>query len=136
MDRSFDIWDNIPRDMRIYLQNFGMNFNDKLCEFAVSKMRDSKGEKKNPIGKEKVKELLTKYGVSLKNDNGYNSTYVVNMAMNDYYGSSIKNENDLALFVKDFIDDEDANVGTEKPFRYFFAMCMGQGVVIDWNEMI
>lgn len=89
-------------------------------------MRDSKGEKKNPIGKEKVKELLTKYGVSLKNDNGYNSTYVVNMAMNDYYGSSIKNENDLALFVKDFIDDEDANVGTEKPFRYFLLCVWGK----------
>lgn len=26
---SFDVWDNVPRDMRAYLQNYGMNFNKK-----------------------------------------------------------------------------------------------------------
>lgn len=51
MDRSFDIWDNIPRDMRIYLQNFGMNFNDKLCEFAVSKCVTVKEKRKTLLEK-------------------------------------------------------------------------------------
>lgn len=135
MDRSFDTWDNVPNDMRVYLQNYGFNFSENMCKWAVSMMKDKNG-KVNPIGKDKFNELMTKYGIELKNDNGFNGVYTLNMAKSDYYGSSIQNEQQLALFVKDFIDDLDADVGSEKPFRYFFAMCMGKGVVINWGEML
>ena len=135
MDRSFDVWDNIPSDMRTYLQNYGFNFSEKMCKFAVSMMKDKNG-KVTPIGRDKFDELMNRYGVHLDNDNGYNGVYTLNMAKSDYFGSSIQNEQQLAMFVKDFIDDVDGDVGTEKPFRYFFAMCMGKGVVINWREML
>lgn len=33
---SFDLYDNIPEDMRIYLQNYGFNFSKKKCVIGQS----------------------------------------------------------------------------------------------------
>lgn len=133
---SFDLYDNIPKDMRIYLQNYGFNFSEKMAEFAISKMKDKDDNPYIPVPKEKVKELLTRYGVTLELDNGSNSWYVCNMLKSDNWGSSISDEQHLALAIKDYIDDKDAGVGTEKPFRYFFALCMGNGTALNWREML
>lgn len=65
---------------------------------------------------------------------GYNGVYTLNMAKADYYGSSIQNEQQLAQFVKDFLDDVDGS--PEKPFRYFYSMCMANGVVIEWSDIL
>ena len=43
MDRSFDIYDRIPEDMKAYLSNYGFNFSKKMCEWAVSKMKTKSG---------------------------------------------------------------------------------------------
>lgn len=133
---SFDLYDNIPEDMRIYLQNYGFNFSEKMAEFAISKMKDKDDNPYIPVPKEKVKELLTRYGVTLELDNGSNSWYVCNMLKSDNWGSSISDEQHLTLAIKDYIDDKDAGVGTEKPFRYFFALCMGNGTALNWREML
>ena len=133
---SFDLYDNIPEDMRIYLQNYGFNFSEKMAEFAISKMKDKDDNPYIPVPKEKVKELLTRYGVTLELDNGSNSWYVCNMLKSDNWGSSISDEQHLALAIKDYIDDKDAGVGTEKPFRYFFDLCMGNGTALNWREML
>lgn len=133
---SFDLYDNIPDDMRVYLQNYGFNFSEKMAEFAISKMKDKDDNPYIPVPKEKVKELLARYGVTLELDNGSNSWYVCNMLKSDNWGSSISDEQHLALGIKDYIDDKDAGVGTEKPFRYFFALCMGNGTALNWREML
>ena len=45
----------------------------------------SKGEGQiTPMTKEHVDSLLTKAGIKLTNDNGYDSVYVANMAKADY----------------------------------------------------
>ena len=54
--------------MEAYLSNFGWHFNKKMCDFAVSLMKKinpatGKKERIEPISKEKVEELLTKYGM-------------------------------------------------------------------------
>lgn len=133
---SLDLYDNIPEDMRKYLQFNGFNFSEKMAEFAISKMKDNVGNPYTPVSREKVKELLARYGVTLELDNGANSWYVCNMLKSDNWGSSISDEQHLALAVKDYVDDKDAGVGTEKPFRYFFALCMGNGTAIPWREMM
>lgn len=137
--RSFEVYDRIPEDMRIYLSNNGFNFSQKMCEWAVSMMK-----KKDPssgkqiqvdyLPKEVVDDLLKKYSIKLECDNGYNSVYVCNMARADYYGSSIVDEQHLALFIKDFIDDVDGN--EEKAFRHFLSDCMGKGIVINWGDLL
>jgi hypothetical protein len=45
--------------MTNYLRNYGLHFNKKLCEFAVSKMKHGK----SPINKMKTEEILQKHGV-------------------------------------------------------------------------
>lgn len=131
---SFDLYDNIPEDMRVYLQNYGFNFSKKMCDFAISMMKTKEG-KVTPIPKEKVDELLAKYNINLEKDNGYNSVYVCNMAKADYMGSSIPNEQYLAMFIRDYIDDPDYP-STEKAFRHFLADMYGFGVAINWSDML
>lgn len=66
--------------------------------------------------------------------NGYDCVYVANMARADYWGSSIADEQHLALFVKDFIDDEDAYPGL--PFTRYFADLIGSGTNVPWEDVL
>lgn len=117
-----------------YVDQYGYNFNRKLYEFAVSLMRDRNGGGIKALPKEQVTEWLKTQGVTLKNDIGYNAAYIYAMAKSDYYGSSIKDNIHLALFVKDYIDDPDGN--PERAFDGFVMSCRAKGEMIDWQEMI
>lgn len=142
MDRrkiSLDMWEDMPRDMKKYLKNYGYHFNKKICEFAVSKMykQDKNGGKKEKIQmveKDKVHELLKKYNITIENDTMYDSVYVYCMAMSDFFGKSLPNEQYVMMYVRDVIEDVD------KPDGYIFNrwyadMCFG-GEGIDWEEFI
>lgn len=99
-----DIRDRRPEEMEAYLSNFGWHFNKKMCEFAVSlmkKLNPSTGKKERiePISKEKVDELLTRYGIKLENNALYDYVYVANMGKADYLKSSIPDEAHLALYI-------------------------------------
>lgn len=138
--KGLDEYDDIPRPMKRYLRENGLHFNKGLYEFAVSKMWKVNAEgKEEPViamDKEKVKELLKKYNITLKNDELYDAVYVCSDAMADYYGAgkSIPNEELLAKHIKDRIDD------TDKPIGYLFNqwyadMCFS-GIPIDWDEFV
>ena len=86
------------------------------------------------MSKQQVKDMLLRYGVQLKNDQAYDSTYIASMALADYYGSSIEDEKHLALFIKDAIDDPDASDGTI--FNRFYADACYNGIVINWEDML
>ena len=66
-----DIYDEMPRDMRRYLQYNGWHFNKKAYDFAVSLMRkrgsDGKKLKVEPLKKEDVDNILNAHGVSVDN---------------------------------------------------------------------
>lgn len=133
MDR-LDTHERLPEGFLAYLENYGWHFSPKMCEFAVSRMRDRNGKKFDPYTKEKVESLLKQYGIELKNDKGYDCVYVCNMAISDYLGSSIPNTQYLALFIRDYIDDEDAYAGL--PFTRYYADTIGSGTPIMWDEML
>ncbi|MCM1731281.1 hypothetical protein [Bacteroides uniformis] len=134
-----DIRDKRPEEMEAYLSNFGWHFNKKMCDFAVSLMKKinpatGKKERIEPISKEKVEELLTKYGVKLDNNSLYDFVYVANMGKADFFKSSIPDEQHLAVYVKDVIDDPDAPDGTT--MRRWYATMIAAGEPIEWDEMI
>ena len=114
--------------------NYGKHFNEKMYKFAVSLMRDSKGNKLTPMKKEEVEAKLKENKVELENDMMYDSSYVMMMAKSDFMGSSIEDEKHALLYVKDYIDDPDAADG--QVFNRFFADCVNAGIPIDWAEMI
>ena len=64
----------------------------------------------------------------------YDYVFVATMCKADYLGSSIKDENHLALYVKDTIDDVDAS--NETTFRRWLATMIGNGMPIDWDELL
>lgn len=133
-----DCMDKFPSGMEEYLSQNGWHFNKKMCNWAVSKMTklDSTGKsiKITPYTKDDVDDILKRHNITLTNDLGYDSVYIANMCMADYYNSSISDENKLALFIKDTIDDPDGYCG--KTFTRFYADCIGLGKPIIWEDMI
>ena len=131
---NFTDYDEKPAGMINYLRYYGPHFSKKLCEFAVSLMTKQNNEPIKPFTKEEVRNILQKNNVKLEHDQLYDSCYSANMAKADYWGSSIEDERHLALYIKDVIDDPDANDGTL--FNRFFADCCYNGIAIDWLEML
>ena len=100
-----------------------------MSEWAASNMykTDNSGRKvKVPsFTKEDVDSLLTRYNINLDNKIGYDYVFAANMGKADYLGSSVADENHLALFIKDYVDDKDGY--PELPFTRFYADCIGTG---------
>ena len=127
-----------PSGMEEYLSQYGWHFSRKMCEWAVSRMyKRNSLDKKISIqswNKDSVDKLLNKYGVTIENKIGYDYVFAANMCIADYYGSSIIDEQHVALFIKDYVDDPDGY--EELPFTRFYADCIGSGVPINWEDML
>lgn len=122
-----------PSAMINYLRYNGPHFSERLCDFAVNQMmRDGKPIK--PFTKEEVENMLKTNGITLKNNALYDHVFVANMGKADYLGKSIANEKNLAMYIKDVIDDEDGYDGV--PFNRWYADMSRKGKPIDWNEFL
>ena len=121
--------------MDAYLSNHGHHFSKPMLEWAVSMMEDRKGARGVVVDKKKFDELMRAYNVPLKRNAGYyDGPYVWAMAKSDYMGSSIIDEQHLAMYVKDYIDDID---GSEtRAFDEFYINCIAKGIDIPWEDMI
>lgn len=117
-----------------YVDQYGCHFNKKLYEFAVSLMFDRNGNRVQAIPKEQVEDWLRAHGVSLNNNKGHDAAYVRAMLFADLWGSSYKNDQQLALGVKDYLDDPDGNPC--KAFDHFVVDCRAKNVPIFWDEML
>ena len=117
-----------------YTDQYGCHFNKKLYEWAVSMMKDRNGNKVGLMTKEQASEWLKTNNVTLKNDKGWDSAYIIAMGRADYFGSSIKDDLHLALFVRDFLDDIDGT--PTKAFDHFIVDCRAKGEYIFWDDMI
>lgn len=129
-----DTYDMRPRAMAAYLAHNGWHFNKALCQYAVSKMKGRDGGSHEPWHKERVQQLLEQYGVRIENNSGYDAVYVCNMAVSDFYGSSITDEQRLALYVKDVVDDPDQADGFIMA-RWYASMSRA-GERVPWEEVI
>lgn len=131
-------YDEIPEGMKRYINHYGCHFNKKLCEEAVSRMetRNNLGKIKPlvPYTKEKVDELIRTHNVKIERNKLYDAVYVANMCKADFLGSSIQNEQQLILYVKDVLDDVDAEEGYV--FNRFYADTIFMNYPIEWEDMI
>ena len=129
----------IPQEMRAYLRNYGYSFSKRACEYAVNQMKrknnaTGKLEYIEPYSKDKAEELLSKNGVTLENNVGYNFVYVMNMILADRWKSSVEDELHLCKAVKDEIDDVDGV--PESVFRCWITKQEDMGIPIPWEDMI
>ena len=119
------------KSFRKYQRLYGPHFTKELCKFAVSLMEDDKGPI-TPITKEELEEKLRLQGIKLEYDTLYDAVYVANMCKADYLHSSIQNEAQLALYIKDVLDDPDGYDGIS--FVRWCADMEHTGVYIDWES--
>ena len=129
-----DYYDILPEGMEAYLSHYGYHFSKKMCDWAVSNMRDRNGASIPKKTKEQVDNILATYGVRLENNKAYDAVYVYHMGVADYLGSSIIDEAHLARYVKDTIDDPDGYDGIA--FTRFIADCNGSGTPVIWEDVI
>ena len=130
-------YDEIPEGMKIYLNNYGCHFNKKLYHEAVSRMYKKTGGRKEyltPMSKDEVDSVLENYGIDLERGKLYDAAYVMMMCKADFYGKSVPNEECLAKYVKDVIDDADAVDGYV--FNRFYADTMFMNEPIEWEDVI
>lgn len=129
-----DTYDTMSDGQRAYYMNYGKHFNEKMCKFAVSMMRDRKGNKVELVKKDDLAKKLKENGVEIENDIMWDGAYVMAMVNADFMGSSIEDEKHALLYVKDYLDDPDAADG--QVFTRFYASCVNAGIPIDWSEML
>ena len=130
-------YDTIPEGMELYINNYGCHFNRKLCNEAVSRMytmRNGRKEYITPYTKEQVDSLLAAHNVKVERGRLYDAVYVANMCKADFLGKSIPTEEYLAKYVKDVLDDADAEDGYV--FNRFYADCMFMNNPIEWDDML
>lgn len=95
--QALDIYDDMPRGMRKYLQHHGWHFSKRACEFAVGMMKkkspaSGKLDKIEPYTKEQVEDMLKKHNVTIEDTSDYDFVFVANMGKADYLKSSIPDE--------------------------------------------
>lgn len=135
--KSMGSYDEIPEGMKRYINNYGCHFNKKLCDEAVSRMYTMVNGRKeyiSPYSKERIDTILTAYNVKLERNKMMDAVYVGNMCLADFWGRSIADEKHLALYIKDVIDDPDAEDGYI--FNRFYADTVFMNNPIDWEDMI
>lgn len=133
MKKPLDIYDDMPRAMKRYISNYGWHFNKDAYEYALESMRDRNNSRLKPFSKEQVDSLLKAHGVEIENKNLYDYVYIASMCMADYYGSCIKDDKSMCLYIKDTVDDIDAS--DETTFRRWVATMVGNGRPIEWDEL-
>lgn len=130
-----DYYDIIPKGMDAYLASHGRHFSRPMLEWAVGMMRDRKGNKVQITEKKELDSILSAFSISIKRNEGYyDPMYVWCMGMADYMSSSINDEQHLALFVRDYIDDPDGN--ETRAFDEFYINCIAKGIDIPWEDLI
>lgn len=129
-----DTYDKLPPAMENYLSNYGWHFNKKLAQWASSMMKKQGGASITPHDKERVEAILKQYGIDIHANKIYDAVYLMNMARADYMGSSITDEQHLAKFVQDYLNDPDGY--DEVALTRFYADCIGKGIGIPWDDML
>ena len=125
--------DRFPAGMQEYLSAYGWHFNKEMCDWAVSRLRDWNGNKITCTKKE-VDDMLARHGIVLKNDKGYDRVYATALKKASCWGSSLVDEQHLAMAVRDYLDSP--NSYDEIAFTQFYADCIGKGEPIMWEDML
>lgn len=97
-------------------------------------MKTRDGKPLQPMKKEEVEDIMKQHNIKLKNDVGYDAVYVFNMAMADYYGSSILDKQHVAMFVRDYLDDPDGT--PTRALDEYVGRCIGAGTPVMWEDAL
>lgn len=131
MDR-FDIYAIRPAGLDAYLSYYGYHFSPAMARWAVSMIEFRKRTDK--MGKEDAEKLLADREIDFRKAKAHDLVYIANNVLADRWGSSVKDEDQLALAIKDELADPDGYEGMA--FTRFLADCNAKGIPIVWEDMI
>ena len=129
-----DYYDIRPAGLDAYLSYYGYHFSPAMARWAVSMMVPRNGGRMKMMEKEDVEKLLKDRDIDLRAARGHDLVYIANMVIADRWDSSVKSDDQLALAIKDEMDDPDGYDGMA--FSRFLADCNAKGVPIIWEDMI
>lgn len=133
MDR-LDYYAVRPAGLDAYLSYYGYHFSPAMARWAVERMVPRQGGRMKIMEKEAVEKLLSDHEIDFRAAKGHDLVYLANMIVADRYGSSVKNDDQLALAIRDEMDDPDGYDGMA--FTRYLADCNAKGVPIVWEDMI
>lgn len=133
MDR-LDYYAVRPAGLDAYLSYYGYHFSPAMARWAVERMVPRQGGRMKIMEKEAVEKLLSDHEIDFRAAKGHDLVYLANMIVADRYGSSVKNDEQLALAIRDEMDDPDGYEGMA--FTRYLADCNAKGVPIVWEDMI
>lgn len=117
-----------------YVEKHGKHFTDELAEKA-SKLMENRNGLYHSWGVDEVKIAFERMG--LEKPDGYtwgDATYAANMAYADFYGSSLKTEQDCVKYAYDLMSDIDGYDGMI--LNRYIADLMGNEIKMDWSKYI
>lgn len=129
-----DYYDIRPAGLDAYLSYYGYHFSPAMARWAVDHMQPRTGGRMKMMDMEAVEKVLTDREIDYRTAKGHDLVYIANMIIADRWGSSVKNEDQLALAIKDELDDPDGYDGMA--FSRYLADCNAKGVPIIWEDMI
>ena len=112
--------------------NHGM-FSKSLAEFAISNMKDKRGERVNTVTLEEYKTLINRLGHKIEDKYLYTSWYLYNMAIADYK-ETLPSVEQRFSFVKETLFDPDCC--PEAVLECFVAKMCIMGVPIYWENYL
>lgn len=127
-----DFYDIRPAGLDAYLSYYGYHFSPAMARWAVSMMEFRKRTDK--MGKEDAEKLLADREIDFRKAKAHDLVYIANNVLADRWGSSVKDEDQLALAIKDELLDPDGYEGMA--FTRFLSDCNAKGVPIVWEDMI
>lgn len=129
-----DLYDIRPAGLDAYLSYYGYHFSPAMARWAVDHMKPRGGGRMKMMDKEAAEKLLLDREIDFTAAKGHDLVYIANMVVADRWGSSVKTEDQLALAIKDELDDPDGYDGMA--FSRFLADCNAKGIPIVWEDMI
>lgn len=118
--------------MRAYIERNGHHFNERLCDFAVSHLRNANGTDRHMDAKE-VLGILAAADYKLDEDAVYDITYLSNLLYSDLYPNVITSEAGIVKAAYSYGNDPDGYEG-QTFFRWVDDM-RRKDIEIPWEEM-
>lgn len=128
------MYERMPSGMEEYLSTYGWHFSKKLCEWAVSHMKDKDGKHLDMMRKEDLDNLFKRFSIDPTEFTAYDAVYVYHMAKSDFGRFTLPDEQRLLMFVRDYLKDPDGY--DEVAMTRFYADCIGKGEMPDWEECL